>query len=130
MVGFFNRVYRLVSLIPAGQVATYGQIAALLGQPKSAKIVGWAMRSAPVTLNLPCHRVISKSGRLAPEYAFGGKENQRFLLESEGITFQADGSVNMANHFWEISIEENSPGKIGPNDNRGDEFGSKNTGQV
>jgi len=106
MEGFFEQVYRLVSQIPAGRVATYGQIASLLGRPKSAKIVGWAMRSAPSDRRLPCHRVIKKTGRLAPEYAFGGSENQRMLLENEGVTFKADGSVDLARHRWEITRDK------------------------
>lgn len=104
MKNYFQRVYEIVARIPPGNVATYGQIAALLGEPKGARTVGWAMQNAPSHLNLPCHRVVNKSGTLAPDYAFGGAENQRTMLEKEGITFQSNGRINMERHLWRLSI--------------------------
>ncbi len=101
MSGFFRDVYRVVACIPEGKVATYGQIAALLGYPRRARIVGWAMANVPSHMNLPCHRVVSKKGILAPHYVFGGREVQRALLEKEGITFLKDGSINMKEHGWQ-----------------------------
>ena len=53
MQGFFKRVYEIVALIPSGKVATFGQIAALLGEPRNARVVGWAMHDAPRELGLP-----------------------------------------------------------------------------
>ena len=61
---FFQRVYRLVACIPPGQVATYGQIAAILGSPRAARTVGWAMQAAGE--GVPCHRVVNASGALSP----------------------------------------------------------------
>ncbi len=61
---FFQRVYRLVACIPPGQVATYGQIAAMLGNPGAARTVGWAMQAAGD--GFPCHRVVNASGALSP----------------------------------------------------------------
>lgn len=104
MDNFFQKVYGVVGRIPKGKVATYGQIAALLGNPKGARTVGWAMQSAPSYLNLPCHRVVNKSGSLAPQYVFGSREYQRALLEMEGITFREDGCINMKTHLWEPDI--------------------------
>jgi methylated-DNA-protein-cysteine methyltransferase-like protein len=101
MKEFFRRVYEIVALIPEGKVATYGQIAAVLGDPRNGRVVGWAMRTAPDHLNLPCHRVVKRDGVLAPEYAFGGKEIQKAILESEGITFKKDGTVNLEKHLWD-----------------------------
>jgi len=98
---FFRRVYWIVGKIPEGKVATYGQIASLLGQPRNGRVVGWAMRMAPDYLNLPCHRVINRYGELAPGYAFGGKEIQKIMLETEGITFKNDGTVNLKKHLWD-----------------------------
>jgi len=97
---FFNKVYSIVSQIPYGKVATYGQIAAMLGNPKGARTVGWAMRAVPDGLSLPCHRVVNKQGTLAPAYAFLGQENQRAMLEAEGITFTPLGRIDMAKHLW------------------------------
>lgn len=100
MKDFFQRVYLIVSKIPEGKVATYGQIAKLLGEPRSARIVGWAMKAAPYELHLPCHRVVNRLGELAPEYAFGSKQLQKDILKAEGITFNKDGSINLKRHLW------------------------------
>jgi methylated-DNA-protein-cysteine methyltransferase-like protein len=99
--GFFKRVYEIVSRIPEGKVATYGGIGKMLGYPRGAKIVGWAMKSAPEGLNLPCHRVVKSTGELAPGYVFGDAEIQRAMLASEGITFREDGTIDMNKHIWQ-----------------------------
>jgi methylated-DNA-protein-cysteine methyltransferase-like protein len=96
----FNKVYEIVAKIPSGKVATYGQIAAMLGNPRSARIVGWAMKAAPPELHLPCHRVVNKAGSLSPYYVFGDIIVQKTLLEKEGITFNVDGKINMKEHLW------------------------------
>ncbi|GAA0729589.1 MGMT family protein [Clostridium malenominatum] len=97
---FFQRVYKIVSQIPEGKVATYGQIALLLGEPRSARIVGWAMKAAPEELKLPCHRVVNKFGEMAPSYVFGSMEFQRDVLISEGITFKENLCIDMKKHLW------------------------------
>lgn len=102
--GFFSRVYEIAARIPAGKVATYGQIASLLGQPRSARVVGWAMKAAPGHLNLPCHRVVNKLGVMSPDYVFGSSEIQRNLLISEGITFKPNGRIDLEKHLWNIKI--------------------------
>ena len=99
--GFFKRVYEIVSRIPEGKVATYGGIGKMLGYPRGAKVVGWAMKSAPEGLNLPCHRVVKSTGELAPGYVFGDAEIQRAMLASEGITFREDGTIDMNKHIWQ-----------------------------
>lgn len=98
--GFFQRVYEIVARIPEGKVATYGGIGRMLGYPRSAKMVGWAMRSVPEGMNLPCHRVVKATGELAPGYVFGDVEIQRAMLEAEGITFREDGTIDMEKHLW------------------------------
>ncbi len=98
--GFCNRVYEIVAKIPAGKVATYGQIAGMLGDPSAAREVGYAMSRAPAGLSLPCHRVVNRTGTLAPEYAFGSQEKQRTMLEVEGIVFLTDGRIDMSCHLW------------------------------
>ena len=82
---FAANVYRAVRNIPAGRVATYGQIAALTGQPGAARAVGSLMRNCPRELECPCYRVISGSGKLAPAGTFGKPGTQERLLEAEGI---------------------------------------------
>ncbi len=105
MQGFFDQVYRIVAQIPPGKVATYGQIATLLGEPRNARVVGWAMHSAPKELGLPCHRVVNKSGGMGPGYLFGPGQ-QRMLLESEGVTFKENGCIDMSKHLWEPFLND------------------------
>lgn len=100
MKTFFQEVYEIVAKIPRGKVATYGQIAALLGNPRSARTVGWAMWEAPPGLGLPCHRVVNRLGAMAPSHVFGGEGIQRAMLEEEGVTFKADGCVDLEKHLW------------------------------
>lgn len=86
--GLFNkRVYEVVRRIPKGKVATYGQVAALVGAPRNARFVGYALHSNPEPGVIPCHRVVFRDGSLAPGFAFGGPERQRLLLEEEGVAF-------------------------------------------
>ena len=86
---FDAEVYDVVAQIPAGRVATYGQIARLIGMPGYARRVGRAMAQAPA--GLPCHRVVNAAGRTAP-----GWTAQRELLETEGVRFRRNGCVDLA----------------------------------
>jgi len=97
---FYERVYDIVAKIPRGKVATYGQIACMMGEPRSARIVGWAMKATPGHLNLPCHRVVNKQGEMAPSYAFGSTEIQRDILLSEGVIFKENGCIDMERCLW------------------------------
>lgn len=97
---FAEQVYEAVARIPRGKVATYGQIAAQVGDTLAGREVGHIMSGAPSGRNLPCHRVVNRTGALAPDYAFGGQEKQRALLEAEGVTFLADGRIDMTLHLW------------------------------
>ena len=98
--GFFDGVYALVARIPRSRVATYGQIARMLGAPRSARIVGWAMHGNPHGSRVPCHRVVQRGGSLSPNYCIGDRGRQRRLLEREGVQFLLDGRVDMAAHEW------------------------------
>ena len=93
---FFNAVYELVALIPPGKVMTYGQIGQVLDSPYSAKVVGFAMSSAPDALHLPCHRVVNRLGEMAPGLIFGGPQTQRELLRDEGVVFLPNGKIDLA----------------------------------
>lgn len=97
---FRKRVYRLVAQIPAGYVATYGQLAFLTGSPRASRIVGAAMYYAPFSLGLPCHRVVYRDGSLCRNGAFGGEDRQRALLATEGIPFLPDGRVDLCHCLW------------------------------
>jgi methylated-DNA-protein-cysteine methyltransferase-like protein len=102
---FFREVYAIVARIPKGKVVTYGQLAICLGNPRAARTVGWAMKSAPPELRLPCHRVVNRLGKMAPHHVFGGAAIQRALLESEGVGFDVEGRIDLDTHLWDIAPE-------------------------
>lgn len=93
------KIYQLVSEIPRGRVATYGQLALMAGSPRAARIVGAALKNAPA--GLPCHRVLYRDGTLCCDHAFGGKEIQRGILEEEGVPFLPDGRVDLKKCLWD-----------------------------
>ena len=97
-MSFFNQVYAIVNQIPMGFVTTYGDIARALGT-RDARKVGWALHGNPDPAT-PCHRVVSKAGALAPSYAFGGANEQKSKLLSEGVTFD-NNIVNLRKHHWQ-----------------------------
>jgi len=98
--GFFDRVYALVTRIPYGKVATYGQIARMLEAPGAARIVGWAMHDNPHGSRVPCHRVIQQGGTCSPNFQIGDPDAQRRLLEREGVQFLLGGRVDLEAHQW------------------------------
>ncbi len=98
----FERIYEVVCQIPKGTVATYGQVAFLAGNPRWARVVGYALHRNPRPGEIPCHRVVSREGRVAPAFAFGGEHVQRELLEAEGILFEADGHIDLSVYGWMI----------------------------
>ena len=87
--GFFQQVYAIVAQIPKGQALSYGQIAQMLGRPRAARMVGWAMRCCPE--GLPWHRVIKADGSIA---CGGQAELRRALLAAEDEPFLPDGRVD------------------------------------
>jgi methylated-DNA-protein-cysteine methyltransferase-like protein len=93
---FFNRVWQATQTIPKGHVATYGQIARMIGT-HDARRVGYALH-ANCNPKVPCHRVVFADGSLAPGYAFGGPDEQRKKLESEGVEFRETEKVNLEKH--------------------------------
>ena len=103
---FFQQVYALVAQIPYGRVVSYGQIARLLGDPRGARQVGWAMRHCPAAL--PWQRVVKDDGSIA---GGGWAEIRRALLEDEGVAFLPDGRVDMARCRWQ-------PGKAADDERR------------
>lgn len=96
---FFNKVYKLVREIPEGKVLTYGLVARKLNS-KDARKVGWALH-ANKDNETPCHRVVSKEGRLADNFAFDGAKEQRRRLVAEGVSFIDDMHVDLKKHLWQ-----------------------------
>ena len=91
------QILSAVSEIPEGRVATYGQIAALIGRDRNARLVGRVLSRAQFYGDYPCHRVVNHAGRTAP-----GWREQRFLLEQEGVEFRENGCVDMKRFQWEV----------------------------
>ncbi len=91
-------IYEILSVveeIPEGCVSTYGQIAALIGREKNARLVGRVLSLSEFYGRYPCHRVVNAQGRTVP-----GWYDQRRLLEDEGVTFRANGHVDLCRHLW------------------------------
>lgn len=90
-----HQILSVVSCIPLGSVATYGQIAQLIGRERNARLVGRVLSQAGLYGKYPCHRVVNSEGRLAPAW-----EEQRHLLWAEGVTFKTNGCVDLKKHQW------------------------------
>ena len=100
-LGFFDRVYRVLRQVPKGKVVTYGQIAYAIGAPRCARQVGYALHANPEPITIPCHRVVNKSGRLAPAFAFGGEEVQAKLLQGEGVEVSKESIVDLKKYLYQ-----------------------------
>ena len=96
-----SAVFAVVARIPRGRVTTYGRIAAAVGHPRAARIIGGILHRAPAEADLPFHRVVNRVGTLAPAHVFGSADNQRRLLEAEGIIFTEDGKIDMKRFMWD-----------------------------
>lgn len=101
MTSFFAQVYKVVCRIPPGKVATYGQIARILGQPRSARTVGWALRSMPEDSDAPWQRVVNAKGTVSFRLESPGAAIQRALLEEEGVVFDEEGRIDLKSYGWE-----------------------------
>ena len=102
MSEFDKSVYMVVQNIPCGFVMNYAMVTELAGYPTKARQVGRALHHNPDPANIPCHRVVMKDGSLTPAFVFGGENEQRKRLESEGVTFKGD-KVDMAEHLVQIN---------------------------
>ncbi len=98
---FYERVYALVRHVPHGRVVTYGQVAALLGAPRAARAVGYALRALPAGSDVPWHRVINHRGQISPRHPAASLILQRLLLEDEGVGFDAQDRVNLSVYRWQ-----------------------------
>jgi methylated-DNA-protein-cysteine methyltransferase-like protein len=106
MEDFFTRVYEVVRLIPPGRVTSYGAIAAYLGVPGAARMVGWAMNASHHYHGfVPAHRVVNRNGLLTGKHHFGSPAVMQELLENEGVHVVDDQIDGFANLFWDPVIE-------------------------
>lgn len=96
---FNQRVIDIIKSIPKGKVATYGQIAALTGNPRAARMVVRVLHSSSKKENLPWHRVINSRGSISLKPGTG-YEVQKTLLQKEGIIFKDDDSIDLKRFLW------------------------------
>lgn len=101
MSDFYEAVYRLVRQIPRSRVMTYGQIATLLGCPRAARAVGYAMHASGNLPDVPWQRVINSRGRISARTEVERPLLQRMLLETEGVVFDEDGACDLKLYLWE-----------------------------
>ena len=100
---FCEPVYRLIRRIPKGKVATYGQVARLVGKPKAARAVGMCMRVNPDAPHTPCHRVVAANGDLTGYSAKGGMAAKKALLKKEGVHVTGD-RVDLTQSQWKNNL--------------------------
>ena len=100
MKHFYEQVYELVRQVPVGTVVTYGQVAAMLGSPGSARAVGYALRYLPRGTDVPWQRVINHKGEISPRFPAESPLIQRALLESEGVVFDDNDRVDLKLYRW------------------------------
>ena len=98
MKGFYEQVYDLVAKIPSGTVTTYGDIAKMLGRPRAARFVGYAMNASCETDTLPWHRVTFADGKT---WDGQWERVQRELLTAEGVGFTPDGHIDVEKYRWD-----------------------------
>ncbi|MHB8627944.1 MAG: MGMT family protein [Aggregatilineales bacterium] len=106
MSAFNDRVYALVRQIPPGKVLSYGKVAELLGVPRGARAVGWALHQVgnnPARLDVPWQRVINAQGYVSIKSTEHSAIEQRARLETEGIIFDESGRVDMTRFGWAAS---------------------------
>ena len=106
----FERIYDVVRQIPAGTVATYGQVAALAGNRHWSRVVGYALHVNPDPDGIPCYRVVNRYGEVSSAFAFGGGNRQIQLLEEDGIPCP-NGRVDLKIYQWRAASVDYIPGE-------------------
>ncbi len=96
-----DAIYSVVLSIPAGRVATYGQVAEAAGLPRRARLVGRALRMLPDDSGVPWHRVVNAGGTISERGTGDSEHEQRRLLEAEGVRFGRGGRISLDEYRWE-----------------------------
>ncbi len=96
----FDKIYECVKRIPYGKVATYGQVAAMAGNPHWSRVVGYALHVNPDPKRIKCHRVVNRFGEVSSAFAFGGANMQIELLRGEGVEVSDGGKVDLKKYLW------------------------------
>ncbi|MGV9142079.1 MAG: MGMT family protein [Promethearchaeota archaeon] len=103
---FTKEAIKVIKNIPRGKVLTYGQIAKLAGNPRTARQVSWILHSSSRKYRLPWHRVINSKGKVSLKDS-DGKNRQKYLLEKEGIVFKNKYKIELSEYLWKIeSIDD------------------------
>ena len=101
---FFEKVYKVVRLIPFGRVTSYGAIAKYIGSARSARMVGWAMNASHQKSDVPSHRVVNRIGSLSGKHHFCGSDLMKQLLENEGVNIENDKVSDFEKVFWDPRV--------------------------
>lgn len=96
----YDRIYSMVRRIPKGRVATYGQIARLVGIPRQPRQIGYALAALRDHHPVPWHRVVNSKGQISQRAEPGFEELQRILLEREGVVFDVKGRISLSRFRW------------------------------
>ena len=96
---FSQRVKRIIKAVPAGRVVTYGQVAMMAGNPRAVRGVVWILHSSSRQAALPWHRVVNRRGRISLRPG-EGYEEQKALLEAEGIHFDTEDRIDLSRFLW------------------------------
>jgi len=102
-MNFNQHVYRIVSKVPKGKVATYGQIAAMIGNPRAARQVGWALHALPIDSKIPWQRIINRQGMISTTCQEHTPNLQKQLLNKEGVaTKEKEGMyyIDLDKYLW------------------------------
>ncbi|NEU09103.1 MGMT family protein [Flavihumibacter sp. R14] len=103
---FYDQVYQVVRLIPAGRVTSYGAIAAYLGTKGSSRMVGYAMNNSGLAdPPVPAQRVVNRNGLLTGKFHFNPPELMEQLLAQEGVEVKDDRIINFKSVFWDPTVE-------------------------
>lgn len=106
VMSIIDLIYTTVHRIPAGQVATYGQIARLIGRPNHARQVGYALASLDADDSTPWHRVVNAKGQISHRTVFECEDYQRVLLEDEGIQFDVHDRIDLSRYQWQPGLTD------------------------
>lgn len=110
MTSFEEKVLHIVRKIPKGKVMSYGQIAKIIGTPKAAREVGWAMHNLGGTPNFPWWRVLNNKGTISLKETLDNSPNtQQKLLEAEGIEFLSDLQLDIERYRFHPEGETHQP---------------------
>lgn len=104
-IEFVQGVYLIVNQVPPGKVATYGQIARLLGYPSHARRVGRALAMLPDDSDVPWHRIVNSKGEVSARSQWsenaGSEISQRYFLEQEGVEFSPQNRIYLKQFLWQ-----------------------------